>query len=122
MRLERKIPIGEKAFNVFADAEGKERRIEISLDDYASLGLERAKQPSMDGHEWRYAYKRLDFDTASGSLEDGQYADCGEHYAVKLEGAKEVAVAKSALSDGVLDDRLISEITSDGGNQIKVWR
>lgn len=122
MELELKTPIGEKAFNVFKNQSGAEEKVEISLESYSGLGEHDSGQPSKDGCVWVYSYKSLAFDTDSGSLEDGQYADCGEHYAVKLPGINEVLVDKNAMHEGVLDDGLAAEITTDGGNSIKIWR
>jgi hypothetical protein len=79
--------------------------------------------PTKEGYVFVDAFGGPGFDTASGTLEDGQYADMdSETYLVKLEGCVVKTVAKSAIADDVLSDSLAAAMGASGDNDTTLWQ
>ena len=84
----RKIDILKPAYiHVFERIDGSFFEIETTKADYEQLGQSRHKDPSRLDGKWRHSYAFYKFDTASGKLEDGQYADeDGRQYIICWRG------------------------------------
>lgn len=105
MQLKEAKVIGEICYHYFKMKDGTYTRVECTRDDYDQLGQQNPKNPTLDGGEWSYSKKDNLYDTPSGDLEDGYYADVGrDSYFVKVVGYLPKDIDKSKLLDGVMDD------------------
>ena len=72
---------------------------EITEDEYTNLG-----SPSILGGTWIHSYSDHKYDTLSGRLEDGYYAEEGGGKLVKLAGCCQTKVDSSLISpDNTVD-------------------
>lgn len=114
---------GEKAFNVFVDAEGNEVKEHISLEDYVALNVANPVNPTKEGCSWKGSFKTIRFSTASEELEDGQYANLdADNYLVKLPGCEASVVSKTKIIDGQLDPSIEEGIISCSGKELTIWQ
>jgi hypothetical protein len=67
--------LGPWYVNGFIDGEGKEIVEETSQSEYEALALSGAGQPSKEGCEWFCSCDTLKFDTPTGKLREGEYAE-----------------------------------------------
>lgn len=113
MELTLKDSVGSIYFARFSK-DGEISEFEITEQEYNG-------GPTKEGYIFLNAGCEPKFDTVSGRLEDGQYADFGDYYAVKLEGCIQSCVSKDKIIDDVLDDSVASLIQSEGGNPIEIY-
>lgn len=94
--------IGVKYVHIFRNEAGI-LEIECTKEEYDALGLPGAGAPDITpkGYEWVTSQGRNKYDTASGDLEDGQYADTNLCM-VKVPGYNWLSVHSSEIIGGVL--------------------
>lgn len=111
LSLAKKNIIGEHAFHVFIK-DGVEIRVPCSLEEYAALGLKGAgAPPTPEGYTWKLSFRDNKFDTPSGFLEDGQYAEENGRYVVKLAGHRgRISVFATDIIDDVISDKGIERV------------
>lgn len=73
--------IGTKSFFIF-ESEKDKSRIEVPCteDEYDKLILRNSEKPNRDGYVYVGAYKNWKFDTPSGDLENGYYAEYNDKF------------------------------------------
>ena len=104
MKLRKANIIGFSYYHRFKKPNGNEYEKEISAEEYASLS-KNGKPNNTD--EWLHSYETYKFDSPSGKLEDGMYAqlqhDMGhcladlDNFLVKIEGCEAEKVFKSYI-------------------------
>lgn len=105
MQLQPVNHIGYQYFHVFKFPDGKKQEVPTTAEDYRQLGGTDPKNPKLKGAAWDYSYETLKFDTPSGFLEEGQYADVeGKYKSIYPIGEKtSFSVAMDDVtSDGTL--------------------
>lgn len=109
--------IGDKYVHVFYSADNL-LEIECTKEEYEALGLPNAGQPTPPkGYTWASSHIRKKFDTLSGDLEDGQYADYDSEQGVavdkkmvKLPGYLLYQCSKDKVIDGEVAPEIIASI------------
>jgi hypothetical protein len=81
---------------------------ETTADEYHALASGGAPTPP-EGKTWQFSYAGPKYDTATGKLLDGQYADNVDNYAVVIDNFH-TYVTKEKIVDDVLDDSFLPEI------------
>jgi hypothetical protein len=98
--LEKVNIIGDKYVHVFRSINNPNQILEVETtqEDYEQLATPQHKDPvPPDGFRWDGSIVRKKYDTPSGDLEDGQYAEYTLIQA-KVEGKAEVAVEPDQLT------------------------
>lgn len=72
--------IGDWYFHHFRMGDGSSKDVETTQADYAQLSLPGAVIPSINDGIWIGSDARRKFDSASGNLEKGQYAQDGSNF------------------------------------------
>ena len=91
--------IGERFFHVFEDSDGNTVEEETTEDDYRQLGTDAPVNPVKEGHVWKLSFSDHKYDTVSGRMEEGCYAENGEKYKVMVNGILECQLDKSEIVD-----------------------
>lgn len=77
---------------------------ECTEKEHSDLGLPNAKPPKLpDGAVWVNSSKGTRFDTASGFIENNQYAVIGISRVVKISGKAAIPVGSDKVVNGELD-------------------
>lgn len=75
--------VGTKCWNTFKMDDGTVKNVICTQEEYDSLALPDAPQPTIEDGIWSGACGGAYlFDTASGDLDDGYYAAEGDHFIV----------------------------------------
>lgn len=122
LSLNKKTIIGEHAWHLFSrfyidDAgkiiwTGSPITVPCSLEEYTALGMKGAVAPlAPEGYAWKISVRDNKFDTPSGFLEDGQYAEENGKYVVKLAGFKgRVSVPLQSIVNDIISDEGIERV------------
>lgn len=76
--------IGEQAWHVFVDGKGNLIEEECTVADYDKLALPNPINPTKEGCTWKFSRKDFKYDTLSGRLENGCYAEHNGRLMVKI--------------------------------------
>lgn len=118
--LERVNIVGYKYINVFRNDNDEETIQEITEQEYKNIALGSEFHPvAPDGFVWAFSVEKYLFDTPSGELEDGQYADEIVRH-VKLAGKRpahhQVSVGEAIKPSGIIENTV--KVADD--TQVKV--
>jgi hypothetical protein len=103
--------VGEIFFHVFKDKDGKLIEVETTEEDYRQLGKKNPKNPTKEGCTWHHSYSDYKYDSASGRMEDGTYADNGNGYRILVNGVHECALEKSVIVADKITTTKIAEVS-----------
>lgn len=97
--------VGRACYSEFKKPNGKIVRERLSCDEYWKVAkVKNYPQPRKAGHEWAHSYETILFDTPSGDLEEGYYADGGTKEKKPLLGRlmnrANAAIAYDTTSNG----------------------
>lgn len=111
--------IGDKYYHRFVNPQtGEYYEVETTQEDYEQLGQPNPTNPvtNKEGFEWQFSGKRKKYDTATGDLEDDQYADYQTVF-VKVKGKAEVQVEPENIVNGTLDNKIVT--VDEKGKKVK---
>lgn len=102
MNLKKVNVVGNIYQHFFIMKNGEIKKIECTQEQYRFLEMPNAKNPTVKNGIWDRSYVNYRYDTVSGDLEDGTYAESGDVYAVKIAG-KQKDVRKNSIVNDMLD-------------------
>lgn len=98
-------------------------KVETTEEEYKNLNKKNPFNPTMEGFTWKYSFGDYKYDTQSGKLEEGKYADNGDGYRAMVGGVdicnlKKVDIVNNEVSLSKVDS-LVVEINKLSDEPIK---
>lgn len=102
--------VGKSFFNVFEDKSGNIIEVEITEKEHSEL---EKNKPTKEGCVWLHSTSGFKYDTPSGKMEDGCYADNGGDYRVMINGVNKNCVKRSDIVAGKISQSKIDSIVAE---------
>ena len=113
MKLGKANIIGNVYFHRFRMKDGSIKEVECTQGEYEALASPNPTNPTIKNGAWVMSYSNYKYDTPSGTLEDGMYADNGTTYAVKLAGKAQADVEKGEITKDALSAKALLAVQYD---------
>ena len=100
--------IGEQFCHVFINNRDKsETVVSVTEKEYRSLAERNATMPTLSGHSWKMSVETSRFNTESGFLEKGNYADMGNGEVIINTGEPSRFSLPMIKKEGVVSGKLV---------------
>lgn len=111
MQLRKLNVTGTAYYNVFVMKDGTEKRVNETKAQHEAFAQKNARLPTKQNGTWVRSYSAPMYDSDSGDLEQGCYAQLNEDSCiVNIEGKRISVISAQEIKDDVLNDDFISKI------------